>query len=43
VAEREKTEDKIKVPIPAVSDTLESMRVVKSLYKSRAGNSKIVS
>jgi hypothetical protein len=43
VADREETEDKIKVPIPAMSEALESIRVVNRLCKSRAGNSKIVS
>jgi hypothetical protein len=43
MAEKEETEDKIKVPNPAVSEALESIRVVNCLYESRAGNSKIVS
>ena len=43
MAEREETEDKIKVPNPAVSEAVESIRVVNRLYESRAGNSKIVS
>jgi len=43
VAEREETEDKIKVLIPAVSEALESIRVVNCLYVSTARNSKIVS
>jgi hypothetical protein len=43
VVEREETEGKTEVPIPAVSEALESIRVVNHLYKSRARNSKIVS
>jgi hypothetical protein len=43
VLEREETENKIKVPIPAVSEALESIRVVNHLYESRIRNSKIVS
>lgn len=43
MVEREETEDKTEVPIPAVSEALESIRVVNRLYESRAANSKTVS
>jgi hypothetical protein len=36
-------EGNLDVKIPAVSETLESIRDVKNLYEARAGNSTIVS